>query len=652
MNREFLNAYNRELGILYERAREFADEFPGIAERLGGLTEDRLDPGLAGLLEGAAFLAARVQMKIESEFSTFTSTLLDQLLPDYLAPTPSAMIVQAQPDFADKDLADGKRFEAGSYLDATYVERERRMTCRYRLSAPLELWPLEIDRAAFFPGPAPLQALGLEVRSDTVAGLRLRLVRRTGPGKPDPDAPTKEGRPALIGAIKADRLPIHLIGPQAEMVALYETLFAACRGITLRWLDERGDPVFRRAPPDLLGQIGFDPDEALFPEDGRVFSGFTLLREFHILPQKFLGFRLEGLQRLLEGVPAVAADLLFEFDRADPRLAAVVGPNNFRLHAAPAVNLFEERCSRVRIGPDLHEHLVVPDSSPSVNYEIHRIRAVFAHYEGQGDKVPVFPIYSLPDDGRRPRDAVYFSTRRRPRRLTERERRVGAAGTYVGTETLISLHEPADLDSKARVQRLQVITLASNRHLPAHLPIGKSAADFRLVDDVTVAMACIAGPTPPRDSIVEAERPSPRTGSGGERLWRLINFLSFNHLGLKDRHPDDPAGGLREVLSLFADLSEAVTERQVRGLTGVASRPVTRSVRRPDGYHAARGIEVTLTFDEAAFEGTGIALLGAALDRFLADYTHINSFTETVIRSERRGEVMRWPPRSGTGPLL
>ena len=61
---------------------------------------------------------------------------------------------------------------------------------------------------------------------------------------------------------------------------------------------------------------------------------------------------------------------------------------------------------------------------------------------------------------------------------------------------------------------------------------------------------------------------------------------------------------------------------------------------------------MTLTFDEAAFEGTGIALIGAVLDRFLADYTHINSFTETVIRSERRGEVMRWPPRSGTGPLL
>lgn len=644
MNRDFLEAYNRELGILYERAREFAQDYPGIAERLGGLTEDKLDPGLAGLLEGAAFLAARVQMKLDAEFGTFTTAMLDQILPDYLAPTPSAMIVQARPDFSDTDLAQGTHFPAGAYLDAAYIERDQRLSCRYRLAAPLSLWPLEIDRAEVFPGPAPLQALGLEVGAGTVAGMRLRFVRRT--------AARAEGGDAPIADVRADRLPIHLHGPRAEMVALYEALFANCARITLRYLDARGDPVFRPVPPGLIEQLGFGPDETLFPEDGRIFQGFSLLREFHILPEKFLGFRLTGLQALLPHVPTTAFDLIFEFTRGDPRLAAVVGPANFRLYAAPAVNLFEERCSRVIVGPEHHEHLVLPDSNPSVNYEVHRVLEVFAHYGGQREKVPVWPVYSLPANGQRPREALYYGLRRRPRRLSERERRFGPAGDYIGTETLVSLHEPASLDTAERVQRLQLVTLCSNRHLPAHLPIGKSEADFRLLDDTSVTLTCIAGPTRPRDSIVDAERPTPRTGRRGERLWRLINFLSFNHLGLKDRHADDPAAGLREVLALFADLSEAVTERQIAGLVGVQSRPVTRSIRRADGYHAARGLEVTLRFDERAFEGTGIALLGAVLDRFLADYTHINSFTETVVRSERRGEVMRWPPRSGTGPVL
>src|SRR5919206_333247 len=63
MDREFLDLYNRELKLLQEQARDFAEEYPGIAERLGGLVEDRSDPMIAGLLEGAAFMAARVRCR-------------------------------------------------------------------------------------------------------------------------------------------------------------------------------------------------------------------------------------------------------------------------------------------------------------------------------------------------------------------------------------------------------------------------------------------------------------------------------------------------------------------------------------------------------------------------------------------------------------
>ena len=83
MNREFLNAYNKELAILYERSKEFAEEYPGIAERLGGLAEDKLDPGLAGLFEGTAFMAARIQVAVQGEFENFTTALLEQLMPEH-----------------------------------------------------------------------------------------------------------------------------------------------------------------------------------------------------------------------------------------------------------------------------------------------------------------------------------------------------------------------------------------------------------------------------------------------------------------------------------------------------------------------------------------------------------------------------------------
>src|SRR5713101_7426110 len=137
MNREFLDLYNRELQLLNEQAREFADEYPGIADRLGGILEDRIDPLIGGLLEGAAFLAARVQLKLKHEFPEFTNNLLEQLVPHYLAPTPSMMLVKVVPTFGDQALREGHRIARGSYLDATYRQLNRQLACRFRLCSDL-----------------------------------------------------------------------------------------------------------------------------------------------------------------------------------------------------------------------------------------------------------------------------------------------------------------------------------------------------------------------------------------------------------------------------------------------------------------------------------------------------------------------------------
>src|ERR1700741_3989632 len=141
MNREFLDLYNRELQLLNEQAREFAEGDPGIAGRLGGILEDRVDPLVGGLLEGAAFLAARVQLKLKHEFSEFTTNLIDQLVPHYLAPTPSAMLAQVKPTFGDPALLEGKTIPRGAYLDAAYRELERNVACRFALVAPIQIWP-------------------------------------------------------------------------------------------------------------------------------------------------------------------------------------------------------------------------------------------------------------------------------------------------------------------------------------------------------------------------------------------------------------------------------------------------------------------------------------------------------------------------------
>ena len=690
MRKDFLDLYEAELRHLYERAEVFAAEFPGLADSLGGLVRDRMDPGLTGLLEGAAYLAARVRLRIDREFPVFTEALAERLMPGYLAPIPSAVLLQATPDFARSDLAEGRQFAARSLLEAAYRQRDRRVVCRFRLAADLELWPLAIDRGDYLTSPTRLQALGLDAAPDDTGaggasgGLRLRVVRRTGPEAPDPNEEQTAGRGAPVAELAAaglDRLRVQLHGPLSETVALYEQIFGGLRRLTLRWLDQAARPHFATVPVSALEQIGFEPEEGFVPEETRLFAGLALLRDHHILPQKFLGFRLSGLRRILAGIDAPAFDLLFEFDRVEPRLAALVKAETFRLHAVPAVNLFPETCARIAIGPERRENLVMPQSSPPSSYEIHSVLDVQAQDGPNRPWVSVWPLHSLSPEARDPAGTLHFGLRRRLREPDLAELRQGRMEDYAGTETLIALHEPAGMAERDRVTALQVRALCTNRHLPRHLPVGGARADFHLLADVTLPLVCLSGPTAPRLSLAEQERPGPAgsgggsgggsgSGSGG-RLWRLINLMALNLQGLLDRGaPDAPGGtrgtgspgtgtgtgeaaaGLREVLDLFTDFTDPAAVRQLQGLRGASLRPVTRLIRRAEGNAPARGLEVTLEFDERAFEGSGIALLGAVLDRFLADHVQLNSFTQTVIRSTSRGEVLRFAPRSGTGPVL
>ena len=136
-------------------------------------------------------------------------------------------------------------------------------------------------------------------------------------------------------------------------------------------------------------------------------------------------------------------------------------------------------------------------------------------------------------------------------------------------------------------------------------------------------------------------------GQQSTAAWRLINMLSLNHFGILKDGTTDSAAALREVLSLFANLSDSATERRIRGIKTVESRPINRRVRQRNGTGVVRGLEISVTCDERAFEGSGLFLLGAILDRFFSEYVSLNTVVQTVMVSSERGVIGRWPVRFG-----
>lgn len=630
MDPRLLEHYNRELRFMREMGSEFASEFPKVAARLGLETFECADPYVERLLEGLAFLAARVQLKIDSEFPVFTQHLLEMVYPHYLAPTPSMAVVEMQPDLTEGGLAEGFEIPRGAILRGT-LGRHAQTACEYRTAHGLRLWPLELTAAEYFAHTGPVARSDLAILRRSKAGIRLRL--RTTAGLSFAElAPGDPGR---------FRLDLFLRGADQLPFELYARLLGELEGVLVQ-PTARPVPWIEVLPPSSVIPLGFDDEDALLPYGPASFQGYRNLHEYFAFPQRYLFIAIERLGPILRRLDAAEVDLILLLRQPAPALERVLDAGNFTLHCAPAINLFPKRFDRVHltdVGPEYH---VLPDRTRPMDYEVYRIDSVTGHGSQAADVREFHPFYSIGErmSGGAQRPA-YFSVHRVPRLLSTRQRQHGPRSSYVGSEVFINLVDAASAPWAASLRQLAVSGWCTNRDLALHLPVGTGKSDFSLDSGAPVkAVRVRAGPTPPRPSHAQ-----------GETAWRLISHLSLNYLSIADSDGGTGAAALRTLLGLYGDLTESDHRKQLEGLRHVSSRPI---VRRLQGVHPityVRGLEISLDCDEAAFEGTGAFLLGAVLARFFARYSTINSFTETLLKTGR-GEVMRWPAIIGCRPAI
>jgi type VI secretion system protein ImpG len=123
--------------------------------------------------------------------------------------------------------------------------------------------------------------------------------------------------------------------------------------------------------------------------------------------------------------------------------------------------------------------------------------------------------------------------------------------------------------------------------------------------------------------------------------------LSLNYLSIINDNKTEGANAFRSLLSLYGDNSDSSFRKQIEGVLSIQSKPIVRRINTAGPIVFGRGLEININIDEAAFEGSGVFLLGMVLEQFFAQYVSLNSFTETVLTTSDRGEIMRWPTRLG-----
>lgn len=612
MRDELLMLYERELAYLRQLGAEFAGKYPKVASRLLLEPNRCEDPHVERLLEGFAFLAARVHLKLEDEFPELTQALLGVLYPHYLRPLPSMTVVEFTADPQQGQATTGLRIPTGSTLLAHPVDGYR---APFRTSYDVTLWPLQLATAQY---TSP-ERLDPPIKSpDAPSALRLRLRCR---------------HDANFSALGLQSLRLYLNGEPSVVFPLYELL----ANNSLRILLRDPSPRSRQRPITLRGAnlrpVGFEEHEGLLPYPRRSFLGYRLLQEYFAFPEKFLFFDLTGLDALAGSGFGSELEIVILFspcERNDyePILQLGVSEKTVRLHCAPAVNLFEHTADPILVDEARFEFPIVPDARRQGVMEVFSVEQVVGSTPNSREVISFEPFYSYRHSSTgRQNQLFWHSTRRASRRKFD-----ASTDVYLTTVDLEGASRPPQVDT------LTVRCLCTNRELPSRLSFGNEEGDFDLDGGA------------PLEKIVALRKPTDtfRPALAGASLWRLVSQLSLNYLSLVEEGRES----LQEILRLYAP-SSAGLERQIEGVAGVQSRRHYARVVTDAGISFVRGTRVELTLDEEHFVGAGAFLMASVIDRFLGLYVSMNSFSQLEVRSRQRKEVLRrWPARAGSGILL
>ncbi|MEI7683620.1 MAG: type VI secretion system baseplate subunit TssF [Planctomycetota bacterium] len=605
--------YERELLYFRQMSQDFARRYPGAANRLLLESNRSIDPHVERMIQAFALLTARIQNKLDDEFPELSESLASVFFPQFLAPVPSMAIVEFLLDSNRGPLPDGFVIDKGSRIQMQPVSD---VSCRYRTSYPVHLWPVAIKTAEMLPPPFPP---GLRAPAQAASAIVLRLQTQAGLKFTD---------------LSLERLRLYLHGENQMVAQLYELLFNNVIQVVFQSLDDPKIPPLA-LPGSCLLPVGFERDEAVIPFPKKTFPGYRLLLELFSFPNKFHFADLDGFQRLKRaGFQKDIAVAIF-LNRNVPALQQAIDEATFRLGCTPIINLFERLAEPVQLSHTRTEYHIEPDVSLPHGLEIYSIDSVTCVDPTTGTSTEVEPFFSLRHGVDREAPSMFWhSTRRSADRDGDK-----------GTDVYLNFVDLQFRPNQPAEATLAVRTTCTNRHVPNQLQ--RFADNLRMDLEGAAPLSglrCVRRPTLPL-------QPPLRRGLH----WRVLSQLTLNHLSITDEEEGKLA--LQEILRVYdfvtresADQQAAVIGNLIDGIVSVTSKRVVGRVG-PRGI--AQGIEITVEFDEPKYVGTGAFLVASVLERFFAAYASLNSFTQTVAKvKQHEGVLKRWPPRAGDKPLL
>ncbi len=576
----FNQYFQNELASLRELGAEFSRRYPAVAPMLNGMSTD---PDTERLMEGVAFLTAMLRQRLDDDFPEIIQELFQLIWPHYLRPIPSTTIVNFSPKAGLKQTVHVPR---GVQLASEPVDGS---LCYFQTCYDVDVHPLVLEKAQLEekPGQPPVIRLALSLQ-----GTRL-----------------SEWQP--------NTLRFHLAGDPRQAADIYLLLARHLKRIVLA---PTGDGETCHLSAEHLKPAGFGAKDALLPYPAQSFSGYRIIQEYFILPEKFLFLDIDGFGAWRQRGGGDRFDIRFELEGL-PFAAPRIRKENFALAATPAINLFPHDADPIRLDHRKSEYLVRPAGSNDRNYQAYAVDSVTGYIQGTAQERSYRPFEMFsPNPEADP--TFHVNIRQSPVRQ--------------GFDFYLSVAYPPGTGDPP-IETLSVDLQCTNGLLPEGLQTG----DIRYATSSTPEFVEFQNIRPPTSTIV------PQLGRNLH--WKLLSHLCLNYRSLAS------APNLKALLELY-NFEEnrdrpafLANQKKVAGIESVSTRTADRLVNRV----IMRGREIHLGLRQDHFAGIGdLFLFGSVLDHFLGLYASLNTFTQLVVKEALKGEVYQWPPRIGEHPLI
>jgi type VI secretion system protein ImpG len=594
---ELLDYYRDNLTYIRDLAAEFSAEFPKIAGRLGLGEFECEDPYIERLLEGTAFLSARVEKKLDEGYTNLLESVLNSLAPSALYPIPSGAVLELAPNFGNEQIRAGTTLAAGTVLDAFISTINT--PCRFSTLEDRVLSPLMVEEVEYLT--RGLSDFGIN-NSQGLAGLRVKL---SAAGMAIP--PSIDSLTFFINLAEADaslllRQILH------ETVGCYvraggRDSFIPLEGISFDMPLAAGGKLL----PDMI--------------KGHVL-GLRVLQNFLAYPAFFKFFTLGNLRNVFYP-SGTAAELLLVFKRREPTLVSLKA-SSLRMNCVPALNLFSKRSGRVLIEREAYQFHVTPDKTAPQDYEVVHIQRL--EFFNEQNETLFFADNFYEDNPLAERiKKNFFSQHRRKNLVSPRNMR---RSSYEGAEVFVSFSVQ---DKKMEdAYQFAAETICTNRDLPLLLP---PETALNSLSPLISGGSFMVRPTRPEYSLFQR---------GEVSDFSKLSHIVFNLSSLLWQNGKFPVEALRTLLGSYRIRSGEETERILEGLVSLESESTAFRFIKKGAVFFELGWKVTFTLDESAYAGIGYFIFGKIVAEVLKSFAPVNSLLEIHFLTKQSGPIAVW----------